>query len=201
MVFGGHSSTRLLITFHVDLNTSPQKDYFWIVWLMNCQQIIVFFTQFNAYRTRSLGLEDDRPPPTNVSLITEFCLDLSSLKRGMVMRNDISYVLWQIKYGWNSVFPLCRLSSPHPIPKIMALLSTLAEYPYHSLVFTFLICTTLKTVFTRKRRNPNGLPLPPGPKGLPIIGNLLDVPQDKPWLGYNDWCKVYGKRGSLHFST
>ncbi|KAF9044254.1 cytochrome P450 [Panaeolus papilionaceus] len=74
----------------------------------------------------------------------------------------------------------------------MALLSTLAEYPYHSLVFTFLICTTLKTVFTRKRRNPNGLPLPPGPKGLPIIGNLLDVPQDKPWLGYNDWCKVYG---------
>ncbi|PPQ69644.1 hypothetical protein CVT24_001217 [Panaeolus cyanescens] len=74
----------------------------------------------------------------------------------------------------------------------MPLLSTLAEYPYHSIVGTFLLCTALKTILTRKKRNPNGLPLPPGPKGLPIIGNLLDMPKDKPWLAYDDWCKVYG---------
>ncbi|KAH6919268.1 cytochrome P450 [Coprinopsis sp. MPI-PUGE-AT-0042] len=36
------------------------------------------------------------------------------------------------------------------------------------------------------------LPLPPGPKGLPVIGNLLDIPQDKPWLVYNEWAKKYG---------
>jgi hypothetical protein len=36
------------------------------------------------------------------------------------------------------------------------------------------------------------LPLPPGPKGLPLIGNLLDIPKDKPWETYNEWSKQYG---------
>ncbi|KAF8883978.1 cytochrome P450 [Infundibulicybe gibba] len=41
-------------------------------------------------------------------------------------------------------------------------------------------------------RNPKRLPLPPGPKGLPIIGNLLDMPAHKPWVIYNEWSKTYG---------
>jgi len=41
--------------------------------------------------------------------------------------------------------------------------------------------------------NPNGLSLPPGPKGYPLIGNLFDMPIDKPWLVYDEWCKTYGK--------
>lgn len=44
-----------------------------------------------------------------------------------------------------------------------------------------------------RKRNPNGLPLPPGPKGYPIIGNLFDFPIDKPWLTYHEWSKVYGQ--------
>jgi len=38
----------------------------------------------------------------------------------------------------------------------------------------------------------NRLPLPPGPKGYPIIDNLLDVPTDKSWQTFDQWSKIYG---------
>lgn len=42
------------------------------------------------------------------------------------------------------------------------------------------------------RSNPKGLPLPPGPKGYPLIGNLFDLPVNKAWLVYDEWSKTYG---------
>jgi hypothetical protein len=33
-------------------------------------------------------------------------------------------------------------------------------------------------------------PLPPGPKGFPLIGNLLDVPKRNAWETYSAWRKV-----------
>lgn len=40
--------------------------------------------------------------------------------------------------------------------------------------------------------NPNRLPLPPGPRGYPIIDCLLQFPARYPWLVYDEWFKVYG---------
>ncbi|KAK0480064.1 cytochrome P450 [Armillaria novae-zelandiae] len=34
--------------------------------------------------------------------------------------------------------------------------------------------------------------LPPGPKGLPLLGNLWDVPAEYPWLTYAQWAATYG---------
>ena len=45
--------------------------------------------------------------------------------------------------------------------------------------------------------------LPPGPKPLPIIGNLLDMPSYKPWETFSVWKQRWGKwcmyqRSPLH---
>ncbi len=50
----------------------------------------------------------------------------------------------------------------------------------------------LNGVIQQRRSNPNNLPLPPGPKGYPIIGSFLDFPTYKPWLTYDKWFKIYG---------
>ena len=34
--------------------------------------------------------------------------------------------------------------------------------------------------------------LPPGPKGWPILGNVLDIPSKFQWLKYTEWTKQYG---------
>lgn len=35
-------------------------------------------------------------------------------------------------------------------------------------------------------------PLPPGPKGLPLLGNVIDLPPSQPWETFARWGKTYG---------
>ncbi|KZT66957.1 cytochrome P450 [Daedalea quercina L-15889] len=41
--------------------------------------------------------------------------------------------------------------------------------------------------------------LPPGPAGLPILGNALQIPIEKSWLAFSRWSKTYGD--VMHFSA
>ena len=35
-------------------------------------------------------------------------------------------------------------------------------------------------------------PLPPGPKGLPLVGSILEFPKTHAWVKYRDWSMKYG---------
>lgn len=48
-------------------------------------------------------------------------------------------------------------------------------------------------VFARKRGLHSQLPHPPGPRELPIIGNLYDLPGKAEWITFRDWRKKYGR--------
>lgn len=36
-------------------------------------------------------------------------------------------------------------------------------------------------------------PLPPGPKGLPLIGNVLDMPKAHEWFTFSNWARRWGR--------
>lgn len=44
----------------------------------------------------------------------------------------------------------------------------------------------------RNRTVKYGFRSPPGPRGLPLIGSVLDINVGEPWLTYTEWSKHYG---------
>lgn len=53
---------------------------------------------------------------------------------------------------------------------------------------------TLAVILYRRWRGRHRLPLPPGPKRLPLVGNILDISYDgkHAWHVYNDWASRFG---------
>lgn len=57
-----------------------------------------------------------------------------------------------------------------------------------------LACTVFKRLSNRNKE----LPYPPGPKPLPLIGNIRDIPLASPWITYTEWAKTYGRLHVWH---
>ena len=66
-------------------------------------------------------------------------------------------------------------------------------YSYYALAALCFSVMLFRQLKKGRDCNPNGHPLPPGPKGYPLIGNLFDMPVHKPWLVYDEWRRTHGK--------
>ncbi|EMD41380.1 hypothetical protein CERSUDRAFT_109980 [Gelatoporia subvermispora B] len=66
-----------------------------------------------------------------------------------------------------------------------------------SSITVVLFLASLWIALSQKRTRPRsdahrGLPLPPGPTPLPIVGNFFDIPSKLPWVTYTKWAEKYG---------
>ena len=63
----------------------------------------------------------------------------------------------------------------------------------HPVTYAALFAVVAALYFSLRRKTTSySLPLPPGPKPLPLIGNVHQAPKSHAWRDYTEWAKIYG---------
>jgi hypothetical protein len=87
--------------------------------------------------------------------------------------------------------------SKRQLPGLTSRLMMIPRIPVGCLLFSavaFALFALVARIYvsSRARRRGGGLRYPPGPRGLPLFGNIFDIPQYSPWETYTRWGKRYG---------
>jgi hypothetical protein len=115
-------------------------------------------------------------------------------------RNRIRVFALKIWPGF-SLTPFIRRSlynyDEHKVYHFTIPLTRAVIMPAVSLALTIDILVLVSSIAAflaiRDYQKRQGLPYPPGPRSLPLIGNLFDVPKEFSWLTYARLSKKYGK--------
>jgi hypothetical protein len=86
-------------------------------------------------------------------------------------------------------------STHHLAPRAVIMQVTFLALTLDILVLVFTLAV-FSAIYDYQRRR--GLPYPPGPRPLPLIGNLLDIPKEFSWLTYS---QLSNKHGTICFSA
>ena len=62
-----------------------------------------------------------------------------------------------------------------------------------ALIFSFLFAFHVRSIL-RGRVWAGGPTYPPGPPGIPVLGNLFNMPKIQPWVAYRELSRKYGKQ-------
>lgn len=86
-------------------------------------------------------------------------------------------------------------TDPHPIPVFASCIDMEIDLyiipAFPALLLSILVLFRLSSCYSGHARS-KGRSLPPGPRGLPIVGNLFNMPKIEPWVAYRDLCLKYG---------
>ena len=95
-----------------------------------------------------------------------------------------------VKGNLSIALGLGLLSPHHSLPTSLAMQSFtwITVIDYLAVSLSLYLCVTF-----RDHRRRRGLPYPPGPPPLPVIGNLLDFPKRSAWVAYQTMSKKYGR--------
>ncbi|KAH9925313.1 cytochrome P450 [Fomitopsis serialis] len=55
-----------------------------------------------------------------------------------------------------------------------------------------ILCLVSLLAYVYSVRNRRQLSVPPGPRGIPLLGNALQLPKERNWLTFAEWAKTYG---------